>query len=371
MSSLLQVSDRDACHVGLERSTWVTPRAYNSFTVMNNPDLSKWGLAKWVVEHSTGEDGLILARVIERHHNHYKIVSQRGTAEAVVSDSFVHEVQCEEDFPAVGDWVWTEETESGMLIQQVLPRRSFFIRRGEGSADQTVAANIDIVFICMALNGDFSLRKLERYLALTWDSLAVPVIVLTKADLCAERGILVREVQSVAAGCDILICSSHEEQGFRQVLTYLRPEVTVAFIGDSGAGKTTLVDSILGEELSRDAHRNRQLTPLEQGGVLIDTSGLRKLVAECVNPKKASTEAKYHEIRCRFADCTHTNEPGCAVRLALEEGVLDENGLDIYQREDDGMYGGDSFDDMEERKNRRACGNNKKRSSKKGKYYDE
>lgn len=333
---------------------------------MNEPDLSKWGLAKWVVEHSTEEDGLILARVIERHHNHYKVVSQRGAAEAVVSDSFVHEVQCEEDFPAVGDWVWTEESESGMLIRHVLPRRSFFIRRGTGSGDQTVAANIDIVFICMALNGDFSLRKLERYLALTWDSMAVPVIVLTKADLCAERGLLVREVQSVAAGCDILICSSREELGYKQVRSYLRPEVTIAFIGDSGAGKATVVESLLGAEQTPDAHRNRQSSLLPQGGVLIDTSGLRKLVAECVTPKKVPTEAKYQEIRCRFADCTHTNEPGCAVRLALEEGVLD-----IYQGEEAGMFGGESFDDMEERKNRRASGNNKKRASKKGKYYDE
>ena len=206
-----------------------------------------------------------------------------------------------------------------------------------------VAANVDTIFLCMSLNNDFNLRRLERYLSIAWDSGAAPVIVLTKADLCDDLPSRMAEVSSVAIGVDVLITSSVAEDGLAQVLPYIRQGRTVAFIGSSGVGKSTLINRLLGEErLNTGGLRNddkgrhttthRELLLLPGGGMVIDTPGMRELAMWDTDEGIGQAFAEIEELAgsCRFFDCSHRNEPGCAVRKALEEGRLTEERWQSY-----------------------------------------
>lgn len=260
-----------------------------------------------------------------------------GERAAEVSGRFRYEAARPQNFPTVGDWVEADcETDGSAVIHRLLERRSLFVRRAAGGCEeQTVAANVDTVLLCMALNGDFNLRRMERYTAVAWESGAVPVIVLTKRDLCASAAMRAAEASAIAPGVDVLTVSSRETDGLSALMPYLRPGKTLALLGSSGAGKSTLVNRLLGDErLATNGLRNddrgrhtttrRQMIVLACGAQIIDTPGMREpgMAGADSGLEQAFSDISALAHRCRFRGCTHRTEPGCAVRAAMERGEL-------------------------------------------------
>ena len=288
------------------------------------------------------------ARVISQEKGRYKLQSEAGIKTATVSGKYRYEAQTVSDYPAVGDYViaaWPEDGGSA-VITGLFPRKSCFIRKAAGTAkqEQVVAANIDTAFICMSLNNNFRIRRLERYLSVTYDSGAAPVEVLTKSDLCPDVKSKVAEVQAAAPGVDVLtVCSL--EGDYDAVLRYILPGRTVAFIGSSGVGKSTLINKLAGEDRiatraignddkGRHTTTHRELITLPNGAFVIDTPGMRELgmwdSGDGIDTAFADLEAL--ACGCRYADCTHTAEPGCAVLRAIADGTLDAARLASYRK---------------------------------------
>lgn len=283
----------------------------------------------------------IPGRILSQEKGQYRLVTAQGEKPAEVSGSFRYHAAVVSDYPAVGDFVMADWNEAGgpAIIHHVLTRRSCFTRKaaGESREEQVVAANIDTVFLCMSLNNDFSLRRLERYLSIAWDSGATPVIVLTKADLCDDLPSRLAQVEETAMGVDVLVTTALAQDGYAQLLPYLSPGRTVAFIGSSGVGKSTLINCLLGEarldtqglrndDKGRHTTTHRELILLCGGAMVIDTPGMRELG---MWDNAAGIDQTFSEIeelvsQCRFFDCTHQSEPGCAIRRALEEGELSQ-----------------------------------------------
>ncbi|NTV90299.1 MAG: ribosome small subunit-dependent GTPase A [Clostridiales bacterium] len=237
---------------------------------------------------------------------------------------------------AAGDWVALDDN---CQISFVLPRRTKFSRAAAGQQlrEQVVAANADYVFIVQSLNRDFNIRRLERYLIAAWESGAVPVVILTKTDICEDVAAKLAEVYAAAPGAEVLAVSCLTGQGLAAVGKYLVKGKTIALLGSSGVGKSTLVNTLAGEELlktreireddSRGRHTttHRELILMPQGGLILDTPGMRSL---SLWEADTGMEVMFGDVEelagsCRFFDCTHGNEPGCAVREALERGTLE------------------------------------------------
>ena len=231
------------------------------------------------------------ARVISQEKGLYQISSGTEVKQASVSGKFRYEAQTVSDYPAVGDYVLAEWQEAGSpaIIRSLFPRKSCFLRKAAGSAkqEQVVAANIDTVFLCMSLNQNFNLRRLERYLSIAYDSGAEPVVVLTKADLCQDPEDKLAQVRTAAPGAEILTVSSLTGDT-DAVLPYILPGRTVAFLGSSGVGKSTLINKLMGTsalatgavgtaDKGRHTTTHRQLLTLPNGAFLIDTPGMREL----------------------------------------------------------------------------------------------
>lgn len=289
---------------------------------------------------------LTLGRIVLQEKGLYHIVTEGGCRlPAEVSGKFRFEASVPSDFPAVGDYVMAD-TNNGdtAIIHHVLHRRSIFLRRAAGTSntEQAACANIDTIFICMALNNDFNLRRLERYLSASWESGSVPVVLLTKADLCEDLDSKLVQVQSSAIGVDILTTSAIRDE-LDTLLSYMTPGKTVAFVGSSGVGKSTLINHLLGEERlktgglrnddrGRHTTTHRELLILPGGAMVIDTPGMRELgmwdASEGIDTAFADIEALAEE--CRFSDCTHSGEPDCAVCEALKTGKLPQSRWQSY-----------------------------------------
>jgi ribosome biogenesis GTPase len=294
--------------------------------------------------------GLTLSRVTAQQRNQYTILTELGESPAEVSGKLRHEALSVEDYPTVGDFVLVKMPQNGdsgsaAVIQQVLPRKSAFIRKaaGTGHDTQVVAANIDVAFLCMSLNENYNIRRLERYLAVAWESGATPVVLLTKADLCEHPADILAQVRALAAGAEVLITSVLDPTTRQTILSFVPSGVTAAFLGSSGVGKSSIInllteDAVMATaEISsvgkgRHTTTHRQLLPVVGGGVVIDTPGMRELGVEAIDLRAAFADIDALAAACRFTDCRHESEPGCAVREALENGTLDKRRLENYHK---------------------------------------
>lgn len=288
------------------------------------------------------------ARVISQEKGIYKISSGTEVKAAVVSGKYRYDVQTVSDYPAVGDYVIAEwpDDDSNAVITGLFPRKSCFIRKaaGTGKQEQVVAANIDTAFICMSLNNNFNIRRLERYLSVTYDSGATPAVILTKSDLCSDVESKILEAQNTAPGVDVLAISSLDGE-YKAVMKYILPGKTVAFIGSSGVGKSTLINKLTGTDRiatretgndgkGRHTTTHRELITLQNGAFVIDTPGMRELgmwdSSGGIDTAFANIEELSHA--CKYTDCTHTAELGCAVLCAIENGTLDAARLESYRK---------------------------------------
>jgi ribosome biogenesis GTPase len=297
-----------------------------------------------------GLDGLVPARVVAVHTRLLRVRSALGERLAEPSGRLRHSARDPERLPAVGDWVALRAPAGHhrAVVQAVLPRRSAFRRRAAGgvTVQQVLAANVDTVFLVMGLDRDFNPRRLERALVLAWESGAAPVVLLNKADLCEDVEARQKQTEDVAPGVPVRVVAAKEGRGLDGLRPWLGRGQTVALIGSSGVGKSTLVNRLLGEERlrtrevresdqrGRHATTHRELVPLPAGGMLLDTPGLREIQlwagGEALGAVFDDVEAL--AAGCRFRDCAHLSEPACAVRAAVEGGRLPEERLASYQK---------------------------------------
>ncbi|MFI4949841.1 MAG: ribosome small subunit-dependent GTPase A [Caulobacterales bacterium] len=299
--------------------------------------------------------GLAPARVIVQQRGLYRLATEAGEMEGRISGRFAPEAPLQAiggGYPVTGDWVAVEPKDGLAVIVQVLSRATAFTRgaAGTSNARQVVAANVDTALLTASLNADLNLRRLERYLATAYESGAAPVIVLTKADLCGEAAGLVAAVEAIAFGVPVLAVSAATGQGLDALSAQLSPGRTAVLLGSSGVGKSTLVNALAGAELMAtrairedDAHgrhttTHRELIRLPSGALILDTPGMRELalwdaeagVAAVFGDVTAEVERLARD--CRFRDCAHGREPGCAVRAALEDGTLDTGRWRSFQK---------------------------------------
>ena len=294
-------------------------------------------------------DKEIPARIAAEHRGAYEVWSTTGSARAHLAGRLRLELENGAP-PGVGDWVVVKDTSGSdrtTLIERVLTRRTVFTRGAAGreTRAQVIAANVDLVFAVCGLDADFNVRRIERYLARIWASGARPAVILNKADLCNDLAGRVAEVEDHCAGVPIYVTSALCSEGIEAVRACIHGGLTVALVGSSGAGKSTLVNVLLGEGRMRTGSvrasdgrgchvtTHRQLVLLPGGGLLIDTPGMRELqLLDDDGLGAVFADIGALAARCRFRDCRHNTEPGCAVNAAVEAGKLDRERLEHYHK---------------------------------------
>lgn len=280
----------------------------------------------------------IPGRIIEVQREQYTIVTEFGEKYAKLKGSIFYKEDKNAVYPTVGDFVLVKRNIQGEdIIYKVLERKSKFSRMDTfNEIEQLVAANFDYVFIITSLNHDFNIKKMERYLTSAWQSGAQPVIILTKLDLCPDCGSYLEQLERVALGVQIFAVSSITGEGLESLKEYLKPSKTIVFLGSSGVGKSSLVNAIAEEEImkvntirendskGRHTTTHRQLNMLRSAAMIIDTPGMRELgMWEAADGRtKAFSEIEELSKNCRFSNCTHEAEPGCAIKAALSSGEL-------------------------------------------------
>ena len=313
---------------------------------MNVADLTTFGWSEFfeVNFKPYAGKGYTCGRVALEHKNFFRVYTEHGEVLAEISGKLRHEAVNRSDLPAVGDWVVI----SSRIIHAVLPRRTSFARKIAGSRteEQIVGANIDTVFLVTSLNQDFSLRRIERYLITAWESGANPIIILSKADLCDRLSDVINEVEAIARGVPIYAISVVTGRGLQDIAQYFKPGQTVALLGSSGVGKSTLINHLAGVDLlkvqtvrehdDRGKHTttHRELVLLPRGGLVLDTPGMREL--QLWDGDK-SLQLVFDDIealagRCFFSDCRHQDEPRCVVREALADGTIDSERYESYEK---------------------------------------
>ena len=319
---------------------------------MSEPDLEELGWGPFFSEAWApyGSQGLLPARVVVAHARAVRVRGAGGERLAAVSGRLRHGAQSPEELPAVGDWVAlsTGDGEGRTLVHAVLPRRTAFVRRAAGdiAVQQVLAANVDTVFLVMGLDRDYNPRRIERALVLAWESGADPVVLLNKADLCADVETRRARIEAVAPGVPVRVIAAKAGQGLEALAPWLERGKTVALLGSSGVGKSTIVNRLLGEERQRTREvresdqrgrhttTHRELVILPAGGLLLDTPGLREIQLWASEQGFATAFGDVEALApgCRFRDCEHASEPGCAVRAAVEAGELLEERLASYHK---------------------------------------
>jgi len=313
-------------------------------------DLKSYGY----IEKDPPPDGLLPGRVTEHWGAHYTVITEQGEVTAVLKGAFYHNAEAREDFPCVGDFVLLQYNDNGnSLIAALLPRHSKFSRADfSGHAagyvktilEQVVATNFDYVFILSSLNWDFKINRILRYLTQSRQSGGQPVVILTKADLVEDFTVLLTEAQKAAPDVPIRAVSAHTGFGLDALVDYLQPSKTVVFLGMSGVGKSSLLNALMNQEVmtvkaireddSRGRHTttHRQLFMLPSGAMVIDTPGMRELGLFDANEgiSVGFTDVEDLFTQCRFNDCSHKTEPGCAVLAALADGSLSSGRWERY-----------------------------------------
>ncbi|MCM3218520.1 ribosome small subunit-dependent GTPase A [Bacillus cereus] len=301
-------------------------------------------------EEQVTEKNYEVGRILLEHKHIYRIICNDGEYMAELSGKFRHEAVTKGDYPAVGDWVYIKkiEDEKKAIIHRIFQRRSSFSRQEAGTRteEQIIAANVDYLFLVNALNHDFNVRRMERYLLLAYESGAMPVIVLTKSSICNDIEQKIVETEAIAIGVPIFVVDSLEHTGIDSLKQFVSSGKTIALVGSSGVGKSTLLNALIGievaktgdirEEDSRGRHTttHRELFQLPSGALVIDTPGMRELQLWEGSEAIQTTFSDIEELAttCRFRDCKHENEPGCAVYSAIENGLITIDRLKSYKK---------------------------------------